>query len=111
MPLSSSSTSDTEASPLKGLAARLVQEGLLEERQARSALEAVRESQQSMLEYVLKSPAEAKRLEIMAPPAKFELTTFHPSQDPSVADCAAPKVTCPAGASLPCPCPGPWLPS
>ncbi|MHA3027927.1 type IV-A pilus assembly ATPase PilB [Chromohalobacter israelensis] len=53
MPLSSSSTSDTEASPLKGLAARLVREGLLEERQARSALEAVRESHQSMLEYVI----------------------------------------------------------
>ena len=46
---------------------------------------------QSMLEYLLKSAAESKRLEIMAPPPKFELNTFHPSQDPSVAECCVPK--------------------
>ena len=36
--------------------------------------------QYSMVEYVLKSPAEGTRLEITQPPPKFELTTFHPSQ-------------------------------
>ena len=46
---------------------------------------------QSMVEYVLKSSAEAKRLEITRPPPKFQTTTFHPSMDESVAECAAPK--------------------
>lgn len=46
----------------------------------------------SMVEYVLKSEVEGRRLEITEPTQKFELQTFHPSQDPSVAECAAPKV-------------------
>ena len=45
---------------------------------------------QSMVEYVLKSSVEGKRIEITRPTQKFELTTFHPSQDWCVADCAAP---------------------
>ena len=45
----------------------------------------------SMVEYVLKSSAEAKRVEITRPPQKFETKIFHPSQDWSVAECAAPK--------------------
>lgn len=36
------------------------------------------------------NPAEARRVEIAAPPRPFELSTFHPSQDASVAACAAP---------------------
>lgn len=47
--------------------------------------------QTTMVEYVLKSQAEGKRLEITEPPPKFERKTFHPSQDPSVAEAAAPK--------------------
>jgi hypothetical protein len=46
---------------------------------------------QTMVEYVLKSYREGQRLEITQPPPKFERTTFHPSQDPSVAAAAAPK--------------------
>jgi dynein heavy chain len=45
----------------------------------------------SMVDYVLKSTVEGRRLEITQPTPKFELKTFHPSQDPSVAECAAPK--------------------
>ena len=44
----------------------------------------------SMVEYVLKNKAEGSRLEITQPIPKFESTTFHPSQDPSVADAAMP---------------------
>jgi len=44
----------------------------------------------SMLNYVLRNPAEAKRLEITIPPRAFEAGTFHPSQDASVAACARP---------------------
>ena len=40
---------------------------------------------------MLRSSAESKRVEITLPPPKFETTTFHPSQDASVAECAAPK--------------------
>jgi hypothetical protein len=46
----------------------------------------------SMVEYVLKSNVEGSRLEITQPLAKFEHTSFHPSQDPSVAEAAMPKV-------------------
>ena len=45
-----------------------------------------------MVDYVLKSQVEGKRLEITEPTAKFELKTFHPSQDPSVAEAAAPTL-------------------
>ena len=44
----------------------------------------------SMVDYVLKSSSECHRLEITKPPAKFERTTFHPSQDEAVAECALP---------------------
>jgi hypothetical protein len=44
----------------------------------------------SMVAYVLRNPAEAKRLEITIPPKDFELKTFHPSEDPSVAEHARP---------------------
>ena len=43
-----------------------------------------------IVEYVLKSKSEGSRLEITQPIPKFELTTFHPSQDPSVAEAAMP---------------------
>ena len=46
----------------------------------------------SMVDYVMKSNVEGSRLEITQPIAKFELNIFHPSQDPSVAECAMPKV-------------------
>ena len=46
----------------------------------------------SMVDYVLKSNVEGTRLEITQPVPKFELKTFHPSQDPSVAECAMPRV-------------------
>ena len=45
----------------------------------------------SMVDYTLMSKEHRTRLEITKPTSKFELTTFHPSQDPSVAECAAPK--------------------
>ena len=57
----------------------------------------------SMVEYVLKSQVEGKRLEITEPTAKFELKTFHPSQDPSVAEAAAPRVSAAATPSAPSP--------
>lgn len=46
--------------------------------------------QAAMVAYVLRNPAEAKRLEMTIPPKPFGLRAFHPSQDPSVAECAAP---------------------
>ena len=51
----------------------------------------------SMVRYVLKNPEEARRVEITAPPRPFELTTFHPSQDPSVAECVQPLARRPTG--------------
>ena len=44
----------------------------------------------SLLSPARQNPAEARRVEIAAPPRPFELSTFHPSQDASVAACAAP---------------------
>ncbi|KAG8459256.1 hypothetical protein KFE25_014101 [Diacronema lutheri] len=43
------------------------------------------------LDYVLKDPRERRRVQITQPPRAFERAIFHPSQDPSVAACAASK--------------------
>lgn len=43
----------------------------------------------AIVTYVLRDPTEAKRLEVMALPKPPERRMFHPSQDPSVAECAA----------------------
>ena len=44
-----------------------------------------------MVEYVLKNPVEAKRVEITKPPKPFALKTFDAQQDESVAEAAAPQ--------------------
>ena len=52
-----------------------------------------------MVEYVLKNPVEAKRVEITKPPKPFALKTFDAQQDESVAE-AAPQDGAPSGAAV-----------
>ena len=91
---------------LNGVAPEEVSEmlGEMQEEVHDSYFEAVK---LSMVEYVLKSNVEGHRLEITQPLQKFEHTTFHPSQDPSVAEAAMPKVsqTLPSDRHIPAPIP------